>query len=248
MGRDKRKNPYARADVFAQRARSEGYPARSVYKLEEIDRRVRVFKQGQRVLDLGCAPGSWLMYAAKKVGGGGRVRGIDLKGLEVALPTNAIAVAGDALTPSPEIEAFIREGAPYDVVMSDMAPATSGTPFADQARSAELVERTLDVADQWLARGGVWIAKLFMSEAMVELRKRVREMFAEERVIRPEGTRSVSFEVFLVGIGKRTEPSGINPPASTAGPREDAPSAPASAAPSAKEAAARRRAPRTPRG
>ncbi len=250
MGRDKRQNPYARADMYAQKARSEGYPARSVYKLEEIDRRIRVFKQGQRVLDLGCAPGSWLMYAAKKVAPGGRVRGIDLKGLEVALPPNAIAIAGDALTPGPEVEAFLVEGAPYDVVMSDMAPSTSGTPFADQARSAELVERTLDVAEQWLSRGGVWIAKLFMSEALIGLRKRVREMFDEERVIRPEGTRSVSTEVFLVGIGKRTEPAGLSPPASVAEPPRAAspppPTEPKRAAKSA--AAAPRRARRTPKG
>lgn len=206
MGRDKRKNPYARADVFAQKARKEGYPARSVYKLEEIDRRVNVFKKGQRVLDLGCAPGSWLMYAAQRTGPQGRVRGIDLKGLEVALPPNAQAVAGDALAPSPEVEAFLAELAPYDVVMSDMAPSTSGTPFADQARSAELVSLSLDVAERWLNKGGTWIAKLFMSEALVDLRKRVRELFAEERIIRPEGTRQVSTEVFLVGIGKRAEP------------------------------------------
>jgi 23S rRNA (uridine2552-2'-O)-methyltransferase len=246
----KKQNPYARSDHLAQKARSEGYPARSVYKLEEIDRRINVFKQGQRVLDLGCAPGSWLMYAAKKVGQGGRVRGIDLKGLEVALPPNSIAIAGDALTPGPDVEAFIREGAPYDVVMSDMAPSTSGTPFQDQARSAELVARTLDVSELWLAKGGVWIAKLFMSEELVALRKRVREMFTDERVIRPEGTRSVSFEVFLVGTGKRTEPTGISPPASAGAPREAAPPARASAAKSEPAAAqaAPRRAPRTPKG
>jgi 23S rRNA (uridine2552-2'-O)-methyltransferase len=257
MGRDKRKNPYARADQFAQRARKEGYPARSVYKLEEIDRRVNVFKKGQRVLDLGCAPGSWLMYAAQKVGPGGRVRGIDLKGLEVALPPNALAIAGDAMEPSPESEAFLREAAPYDVVISDMAPSTSGTPFADQARSAELVSRTLDVADQWLVKGGTWIAKLFMSEALVELRKRVREMFNEERIIRPEGTRQVSSEVFLIGLGKRAEPKisrnadafgAASLPASAAEPPTAAPVPPASAPKERSGASAPRRGQRTPKG
>lgn len=258
MGRDNKPNPYARADQFSQRARAEGFPARSVYKLEEIDRRIRVFRAGQRVLDLGCAPGSWLMYAAKKTAPSGRVRGIDLKGLEVALPPNALAIAGDALDPSPEAHAFLLEGAPYDVVMSDMAPSTSGTAFADQARSAELVERTLDVAEQWLNKGGVWIAKLFMSEAIVELRKRVRLMFAEERIIRPEGTRSVSTEVFLVGIGKRAEPTAvrpapseaapISPPTSVVAPPKAAPARPSSAKKAAPAAAAPRRARRTPKG
>lgn len=203
MSRDKRKNPYARADAATLRARSEGYPARSVYKLEEIDRRCQLLRPGQRVLDLGCAPGSWLLYAAKKVGGKGRVRGIDLSALDIALPPNAAAMVGDALQPSPEVDAFLAELAPYDAVLSDMAPSTSGTPFQDQARSAELVERTLDVAERWLAPGGVWVAKLFMSEAIVDLRKRVRTLFEEERVIRPEGTRSVSTEVFLVGLRKK---------------------------------------------
>jgi len=203
VSRNKRHNPYARADAATQRARKEGYPARSVYKLEEIDRRCSLLRPGQRVLDLGCAPGSWLLYAAKKVGGQGRVRGIDLSALEVALPGNAAAMVGDALQPSAEVDAFLAELAPYDVVLSDMAPATTGTTFADQARSAELVERTLDVAERWLAPGGAWVAKLFMSEAIVDLRKRIRSMFEEERILRPEGTRSVSYEVFLVGLRKK---------------------------------------------
>jgi 23S rRNA (uridine2552-2'-O)-methyltransferase len=197
------KNPYAKADAFTQKAKKEGYPARSVYKLEEIDRRVRLFKGGQKVLDLGCAPGSWLLYAAQKVGPSGRVRGVDLTPLAISLPKNALAMAGDALTPPPDVAAFLAEGGPYDVVVSDMAPSTTGTPMADQARSAELVGRTLDVAEQFLAPGGSWVAKLFMSEAMVELRKRVRSMFEEERIIRPEGTRDVSTEVFLIGLRKK---------------------------------------------
>ncbi len=208
-GRGKRGNPYAKPDPFTQKAKSEGYPARSVYKLEEIDRRCKLFAQGQRVLDLGCAPGSWLLYAAKKVGPRGLVRGVDLTPLEIALPPNAKAMAGDALTPSAEVERFLLEGAPYDVVVSDMAPATTGTTFADQARSAELVSRTLDVADAWLAKDGAWVAKLFMSEEIVELRKRIRTMFGEERVLRPEGVRTVSYEVFLVGLG--VAPSGAGP-------------------------------------
>lgn len=198
-----RKNPYAKPDTFTQRAKAAGYPARSVFKLEEIDRRCRLLRPGQRVLDLGCAPGSWLLYAAQKVGPKGLVRGVDLKPLDVPLPPHARAIAGDALTPNEEVSAFLQEGAPYDVVVSDMAPSTSGTAFADQARSAELVARTLDVADALLAEGGAWVAKLFMGEALAELRKRVRATFEEERVIRPEGTRAVSSEVFLVGLKKR---------------------------------------------
>jgi 23S rRNA U2552 (ribose-2'-O)-methylase RlmE/FtsJ len=175
------------------------------------------------------------------------LRGIDLKPLDTALPPNTVAIVGDALTPTPEVDAFLRENAPYDVVLSDMAPSTSGTAFQDQARSEELVQRTLDVADAWLNKGGAWVAKLFMSEALVELRKRVRSMFDEERVIRPEGTRSVSTEVFLIGIGKRTEPTALSPRASSAAPPPDERPAPSSAVPPASKSAeaARRPAPRT---
>ena len=198
-----RGNPYAKPDVYTQRAKAAGYPARSVYKLEEIDRRVRLLRGGMRVLDLGCAPGSWLLYVAQRIGPSGRVRGVDLTPLEVALPPNAQAVAGDVFTPTPEIDAFMKELGPYDVVLSDMAPNTSGNRLTDQVRSAELVVRTLDVAEQLLARGGTWVAKIFMSDEVPKIRARVRSMFETERIIRPEGTRANSTEVFLVGERKK---------------------------------------------
>ncbi len=207
MSRKPMKNPYARPDALTLRAKSEGYPARSVYKLEEIDRRCGLLRSGQRVLDLGCAPGSWLLYAAKRVGAKGSVRGVDLTTLAIAMPPNAIAIAGDAFDRDGSTFAFLREGAPYDVVLSDMAPSTTGNRFTDQARSAELVRRTLEIAEALLAPGGAWVAKLFMSEELVEIRKQVRALFTEERIIRPEGTRQISYEVFLVGPGRRRPPA-----------------------------------------
>lgn len=203
-----KKNPYARPDEFTKRAKAAGYPARSVFKLEEIDRRCRLFRPGQRVLDLGCAPGSWLLYAAQKVGPQGLVRGVDLTPLEIALPRNAAAVAGDALSLDGPVRAFVDEGGPYDVVVSDMAPATTGNRFSDQARSAELVRGTLAVAERVLLPGGAWVAKLFMSEELQDIRVAVRKAFTEERILRPEGTRKVSYEVFLVGLGKRAHVDG----------------------------------------
>jgi 23S rRNA (uridine2552-2'-O)-methyltransferase len=194
------KNPY-RGDRFTQEAKKAGYPARSVFKLEEIDRRTRLLKPGMRVLDLGASPGSWSRYAAEKVGPRGHVLAMDLKALETALPPQAEFFIGDALSLANE---DLSRFAPYDVVLSDMAPNTSGNRAADQARSYELFVRAVVVAEALLAPGGHFVGKIFMGEDLPLARKEVKRIFAEERLIRPEGTRSVSYEVFCIGLGRRS--------------------------------------------
>ncbi len=197
------KNPY-KNDPRTALAKKQGYPARSVFKLEEIDRRTRLLKPGQRVLDLGAAPGSWSLYVAKKIGPKGKLLAIDLKMLETELPPGAVFVQGDALSLENETLATF---APYDVVLSDMAPSTTGNRLGDQTRSYELFMAALAVAVQHLAPGGAFVGKIFMGEDFPLAKKEVKRHFAEERVIRPEGTRSVSYEVFLIGLGKkRVEP------------------------------------------
>ncbi len=194
------RNPYKRADSFTLAAKAQGYPARSVFKLEEIDRRTRLLRAGQRVLDLGAAPGSWAKYAAEKVGPNGRVLAIDLSEIRAAMPPQVTCVQGDVLAlGSEEMERF----APYDVVLSDMAPATTGTRFADQARSFELFMRAVDVAEKALKPGGSFVGKLFMGDEFTQAKERVRLLFSEVRVLRPEATRSQSYEVFVVGIGRK---------------------------------------------
>jgi 23S rRNA (uridine2552-2'-O)-methyltransferase len=206
-----RKNPYRGPDRFTTAAKSAGYPARSVFKLEEIDRRVRLLRPGQKVLDLGAAPGSWTLYAAQRVGRGGHVLAADLKMLEIELPENVTFVQGDALIEEGthgDLPGAISAHAPYDVVLSDMAPNTSGNRFADQARSFELFMRALAVAKGSLRMGGSFVGKIFMGEDLPEARKALRRSFAEEKLIRPEGTRSVSYEIFVVGLGrKEADPS-----------------------------------------
>jgi 23S rRNA (uridine2552-2'-O)-methyltransferase len=120
MGK-KPKNPYKRPDAFTKAAKAQGYPARSVFKLEEIDRRVRLLRPGQRVLDLGAAPGSWSLYTAQKIGRAGKLLAVDLHELTVPLGPNARFSRGDALSLSNEDLALF---APYDVVLSDMAPSS----------------------------------------------------------------------------------------------------------------------------
>ena len=194
-----RKNPYARPDRFTRAAKDAGFPARSVFKLEEIDRRVRLLRGGMRVLDLGASPGSWAMYTAQKIGRQGKLLAIDLKPLEITLPPQGTFVLGDAL--ALENEALSRF-APYDVVLSDMAPSTTGNRIGDQTRSFELFMRALAVAAALLKVGGAFVGKIFMGEDLPVARAELRKHFAQERLIRPEGTRSVSYEIFIVGEGK----------------------------------------------
>jgi 23S rRNA (uridine2552-2'-O)-methyltransferase len=176
-----------------------GYPARSVFKLEEIDQRVRLLRPGQRVLDLGAAPGSWSLFASQRVGPSGRVVAIDLQEIRQNLGANVIVMRGDALEP---LNPLILEHAPYDVVVSDMAPSTSGSKISDQARSHELFLRAADVADAVGKAGSSFVAKLFMGPDFQIARAAVASRYRECKVIRPEGTRRQSSEVFVVGLGK----------------------------------------------
>jgi 23S rRNA (uridine2552-2'-O)-methyltransferase len=196
----KSKNLYQRADSFTKAAKAQGYPARSVFKLEEIDRRVRLLKSGQRVLDLGAAPGSWSMYAANKIAPSGKLLAIDLSEIQGSLGPNAQIVQGDALSLANEALAMF---APYDVVLSDMAPSTSGSKVADQARSFELFMRAVDIAKALGAPGGSFVGKLFMSEDFIKAREALRALFGEVRTIKPEGTRASSVEVFVIGLGRK---------------------------------------------
>lgn len=196
----KRDNPYKRADSFTKAAKARGFPARSVFKLEEIDQRVRLLKGGQRVLDLGAAPGSWSLYTASKIGQSGRLLAIDLSPVSQALPPGTTFVQGDILTMSDETLGMF---APYDVVLSDMAPNTTGNRVQDQARSFELFSLAMETAARLSAPGGSFVGKIFMGPDFEIARKRLREIYGEVRVLRPEGVRSVSFEVFLVGMGRR---------------------------------------------
>jgi 23S rRNA (uridine2552-2'-O)-methyltransferase len=195
-----RKNPYAKPDRFTLAAKQAGFPARSVYKLEEIDRRVRLLRPGQRVLDLGAAPGSWAMYAAAKIGTGGRLLAVDLDPLRTTLPPNAVFAQGDALSTSNE---ELGRFAPYDVVLSDMAPRTTGNRVTDQARSHELFMRALAIAATLGAPGGAFVGKIFMSDDLPPARAELRRLYTTERLIRPEGTRAISMEIFAIGLGKR---------------------------------------------
>lgn len=189
-------------DHFARRAKRDGVPARSYYKLEEIDQKANILRPGTRVLDLGCSPGSWMAYAAKKVGEKGQVLGYDLKPIETTLPAYAEARVGDIYEIS-----LAELGGMFHVVLSDMAPSTTGNRSTDHLRSAALVERALDIADEFLKIGGAVVAKLLEGSEIEPLVKRMRRDYTQVQRHRPKATRKESTEMFLVGIGKKPEDS-----------------------------------------
>jgi 23S rRNA (uridine2552-2'-O)-methyltransferase len=189
-----------RHDVFHKRAKKEGFAARSVFKLEEIDQKHHLLKPGGRVLDLGCRPGSWLQYAAKKVGPSGALVGIDRTPLEVVIPDARILV-GDVYETTPE--QFRGELEAFDAVLSDMAPDTSGVRSMDQARSEALFERALEIAEQTLARGGNFVGKLFQGPDWQKLLQRCRAGFAKVHTMKPDSSRKESIEQYVVALGRK---------------------------------------------
>jgi 23S rRNA (uridine2552-2'-O)-methyltransferase len=185
------KNPYAKPDRFALKAKEEGYAARSVYKLQEIDQRVRLLKRGQRVLDLGCAPGSWSAYVIER---GGKLVGVDI--------TETLLAGGTFLTKSvydvTADELIAAMGGPADVVLSDMAPLTMGARDADHWAQIELATRAFEVACAVLVPGGSFVCKVFEGPDAKAFELAVRKRFEGVRRVRPEAVRQNSREWFLV--------------------------------------------------
>jgi 23S rRNA (uridine2552-2'-O)-methyltransferase len=190
-------------DHYARRAQKENYAARSVYKLAEIQKKHRIIKKNDRVLDLGCAPGSWMQFAVEQTGPGGRVVGIDLKPVLLALPGNVQVIVGD-------IEQLMQEGhpvlnEPYGVVLSDMAPATIGLKHVDAARSFLLCETALRTAEQVLKPGGHFVVKIFQGEDFKAFCDRVKTRFDRMHIFKPQSSRKGSKEIFIIGLGKKQE-------------------------------------------
>ena len=182
-------------DHYTRQAKKNGYPARSVYKLEEIQKKHRLIRPGDRVLDLGCAPGSWLMYAAGKAGGG-EVVGIDLKPVTAPLPKNARAVTGDALdSQAPPLGELSGR---FDVVLSDMAPATTGRKEVDATRSYDLCMAAFAAARRLLRPGGRFCCKIFTGEDFKRFSEAVKAAFSETSIYKPKSSRKASKETYII--------------------------------------------------
>ncbi len=189
-------------DHFSRSAQSAGYPARSVYKLEEIDKKFHLLQRGMRVLDLGAAPGSWTLYCARKVGKRGSVVAVDTSLFSLDLPSESGTVTYEQGDFTAELtKQSIDTRAPFDVVLSDAAPATTGNRLVDTSRSERLVESVIENLDRWLRPGGSLAVKLFQGGAERRLREDLRGRFSKAQVFRPRAVRSESFETYLIGFG-----------------------------------------------
>jgi len=225
---------YEHPDYWTLRAKKEGYPARSVYKLEEIVKKFGLLNglgsrrgtpersqtgAGPAILDVGAAPGSWSLWLLRQMKGRGTLMAVDIQDLDIVPQIEAMGLhkaTGTAKVDEPigahftfvkgsildePVRARLRELGPYNLVVSDAAPATSGNRLVDQARSEELVEAVIELALEVLAPGGALVTKIFQGGEERRLLTKLRAHFAQARAFKPQACRSESFETYLVATG-----------------------------------------------
>lgn len=190
-------------DEFVKKAQQLGLRSRAAFKLEEIDQRDKLLRPGSVVVDLGAAPGGWSQYAARKLAGKGRVVAIDILPMD-PLPGVEFVQADFTAADAPARLLALLDGAPVDLVISDMAPNISGEADVDQARGVHLGELALDFATQVLRPGGALLMKAFQGAGYEELVQGLRAAFGTVAVRKPKASRARSAEVYLLARERRT--------------------------------------------
>ncbi len=199
---------YEKLDFWSLKAQKEGYPARSVYKLKELDQKFRLIKTGGRILDIGAAPGSWSLFVLRKLSGAVFLSAVDLSPLSREYDKglfdgdNFLFLQGDLFDQS--VRDTLASRGPYNLVLCDAAPATTGNRTVDTARSFGLVEAAIDLAAAVLDRGGNLAVKVFQGGESQELLKRMRGLFDSAKSFKPEACRTESFETYFVGLGLKS--------------------------------------------
>jgi 23S rRNA (uridine2552-2'-O)-methyltransferase len=206
--------PYRPKDHYFKKAKQEGLRARSAFKVDEILKRYPFLKKGAAVLDLGAAPGGFLQILADAVGPSGRVIGVDIVPIRPFSQSYVKTAVLDVL--ADDFDAKLRElyDGPFDAVISDMAPKTSGIRTTDEARSLRLARKALEVSVTRGRPGSAFVAKLFMGGEFEEFRNEVRASFEEVKLVRPEATRGASMEVYIIGLRRKAPSGGAGPVAS----------------------------------
>jgi 23S rRNA (uridine2552-2'-O)-methyltransferase len=186
-------------DHYFDKAKQENYVARSVYKLEEIDQRFKVLRPGMLVVDFGYFPGSWIQYTSKVIGDEGRVVGIDIQERNPKLTglKNVRIYQKDIFEITDLTQLDVKDQ--FDVVLSDMAPSTTGMQNLDQIRSLNLVESVFGLLPKFLRPGGNFVIKVFDSQMAQNYLKEQKNRFNEFQYLKPKSTRSVSKEFFVIG-------------------------------------------------
>ncbi len=189
-------------DNWTTRARRLGYPARSVFKLEEIQNKWHPMRQGRNVMDIGAAPGSWTLYALRTMGRNTPVSAMDIKPLAIRCPAGSGLrfFQGDIFTD--EAAAFVSDGSPYGCILSDAAPSTSGQRSIDARKSFELVSRIITLGTEYLGPDGNLVVKLFQGGDEQEIRDRLSRNFLTVKTFRPKAVRKGSMEIYLIGLKK----------------------------------------------
>jgi 23S rRNA (uridine2552-2'-O)-methyltransferase len=188
---------YKRPDFYARQAREKGFAARSVFKLAELDQKEKLLRPGDRVLDLGAAPGSWMQYTAGRVGARGLVVGVDLQELFRPLQPNERFVQADVFE-RPAEDLLARFGI-FQVVLSDLAPSTMGDKATDHFRSIALAERALALGGRVLRPGGHFLVKVFMGADFEAFVGGVRRQFGAVKLKKPKSSRATSPEMYILG-------------------------------------------------
>jgi 23S rRNA (uridine2552-2'-O)-methyltransferase len=195
---------YQPQDFFFNKAKKEGYPARSVYKLSEIDKKFKLFYPGQNILDLGCSPGSWSIYVIEKIKPNGVIMGIDLKRMESISHNFIFKQANIMEMTDQELISFMDQnqfGPKIDGLISDMAPSTSGVRMLDAGRSAKLAERVLSLAQKFLKKKGFLVLKILEGGEHDHIWQEIKKSFKKSKQIRPRAVRRNSREIYIVAHG-----------------------------------------------
>ena len=200
---------YTPQDRYFKKAKQDGYRSRAAYKLVELQQRFRLINPGDRVVDLGAAPGGWLQVAAKLVGPKGKVIGIDVQAIQPFQERNIELIQGDILTGATQCKIKELLGGPAHCVLSDMAPRLSGIRDADMARSYELNQMALKVAKELLRPGGILLVKSFISEDLQTYTADLKNHFAQVQRTKPEASRQGSSELYFYANGYAAKTNAV---------------------------------------
>ena len=187
------------SDHWTQKAKLEGYPARSVYKLKEINEKFGVLPRQGTVLDVGASPGSWTQFVLRC--SRCAVVAVDLSPLALAAHERLVFYQGDIS--SRDTLALLQAQGLYNAVISDAAPSTTGNRTVDTARSEDLARQVLEISRGMLAEGGSCVIKIFQGEGAAQIREEMKKIFTTVKAFKPKATRSESFETYLVGQNKK---------------------------------------------